>query len=308
MISPRERMLGLRATAAQGIAVCTSLDVARWPMWASSAGPTAGCAAGSSRNHHQKPAAQAAPTPPNAANVQRQPMAWISSGREERGQGAADRRGRQQHPLSPAALLIREPSREHAGHVREGPRLAGAEEEPHADERPQARARPGHRGEGRPPERDPRQHPPRADPISPSARRDLEQPVRQRERHQDVAALRVRQPQVGLDGIDGRGHADPIEIQDPRQQAEQAQHHEAGTRRARTVRFDRLPERRGQGSVMDESHRERGRRGREPRRSRRIGRRRDRRSPGAMVDYPRRPPARIHPRPEHPHADRLRER
>ena len=70
-------MLGLRATAAQGIAECTSLEVARRPMWASSAGLTAGCVAGSSRNHHQKPAAHAAPTPPKIANVQRQPMPWI---------------------------------------------------------------------------------------------------------------------------------------------------------------------------------------------------------------------------------------
>ena len=231
MISPRARMLGFRKTAAQGIGVCTASDVARWPMWASSALFDRGMRR---RVVAEPPPEAGRPGRAQAAERRERPAPADGPdhhGREEGGQGAADRRGRQQHPLGPAALLVREPSGEDAGHVREGPCLAGTEQEPHPDQRPEARAGAGHRGERRPPERDPRQHPPCAEAISPSPRGDLEQPVRQRERHQDVAALCVRQAEVRLNGIDGRRHADPIEIKDPRQQAEQAQHQEAGTRR-----------------------------------------------------------------------------
>src|SRR4051794_1217250 len=79
MISPSDQMLRFRATAAQGIAACASLDDDRRPICASSAGLTSGCAAGSSQTHHQKPAAHNAPTPPNAANVKRQPRTLIST-------------------------------------------------------------------------------------------------------------------------------------------------------------------------------------------------------------------------------------
>ena len=226
-------MLRLRATASQGIAECTSLEVARRPMWASFGRADGGVRRGVVT---EPPPEARRPCRAHAPEDCERPApadALDQDGRQERGDGTSYRGRREQQPLRPPALLIREPARQDPGHVRQGPRLAGAEEEPHGDERPEARARPRERRERRPPERDPRQHATPADPIPPPAGRDLEQSVGQRERHEDVAGLRVRQSQVGLDRVEGGGHADPVEVQDARERAEDAQHRETGSRRRR---------------------------------------------------------------------------
>src|SRR5262249_41807503 len=137
----------------------------------------------------------------------------------------------EQGPLRPTPFLSGEPSREHAGRVRDGPRLAGAEEKPNDQERYEPERGAGQGREERPPDDNPRQHAARTKFVPEPPRRHFEEPIRYGKSHQHIADLRVPQAEFLLNRIDRLGHADAIEIEHPGQSAEPRDDDEAGARR-----------------------------------------------------------------------------
>src|SRR5262249_36818745 len=87
----------------------------------------------------------------------------------------------------------------------------------------------GQRGEGRPPQNDPRQHPARPEAVAPVAGDDLEDPVGEHERPTDQAPLRVAEVEIPFHPGASLADADAIHVQNEGKGAEITHHSVADT-------------------------------------------------------------------------------
>ena len=151
-----------------------------------------------------------------------------------RHRSAQQRRGLE-HGLDASAFREGKPACDNSGRIRVGSRFARSKQESHNQERPEARAKRGQRGERGPPHHDASEHPARAIAIAPMPCRQFEQAVGQRERHQDVAGLFVGETERLLDLRQRLADADAVDVQDERHRAQQREDCEPNRGGARRV-------------------------------------------------------------------------
>ena len=127
---------------------------------------------------------------PSPADPVDQPLRGRVRGR------AAEQHRRRDDPLGTPARRIGKPLPQDPRRVRQGPRLAGPEQESNDDQRRESPGRARQRREERPPEHDPRQDAPRAVSVAPPTGRNLEECVSQCKRIEDDAPSASRRSPI----------------------------------------------------------------------------------------------------------------
>ncbi len=151
-------------------------------------------------------------------------VAHLNRHDEQRRQGGADLTGHPHGAPGPRALGDRHPAADHRGRIGVGAGLARAKTEPHQQQDGVIRHRPRERGEGRPPDHDPRQDAARADAIAQRAGGDFEGAIGQKEDAGDPAPRFGADVQGVLHARAGNGDADAVQVGDDGEQRQHAEH------------------------------------------------------------------------------------